>query len=282
MLYLYRKEVSADMKKAYSYKRVSTAVQLEGYGLDLQDDEIRKYAEENSIEIVGEYVDAGISGTVVERPALQEMLLAFDENPDVKYVLTYSCSRLWRSDIAGGLIRYELAKRKVDVLSVTENGYSLYVNDPSEYLISQIMAALASYDRMQVNQKLLRGRVSKAKSGVKACGSAPLGYRWTKDATLEIDPVGSAIVTDIFVQYIRLKSFGAVQRYCDEHGYRTQQGKSFSRQSIKNILSNPIYNGVVTFDGQGYIGTHETFITREVYRQVQIMMGRKPIEKEDK
>ncbi|MCM1218816.1 MAG: recombinase family protein [Lachnospiraceae bacterium] len=268
------------MRKAYMYLRVSTAVQLEGYGLELQKDEIVKYAAENDIEIVGKYVDAGISGTVVERPALQDMLLAFEENPEIKYVITYSCSRLWRSEITGGLVRYELAKRNVDILSVTENNYSLYVNDPSEFLISQIMSALASYDRMQVNQKLLRGRSSKAKSGIKGCGTAPLGYSWTKEATIETDPIAASIVTDIFVQYVRLKSFGAVQKYCDEHGYHTQKGNNFSRQAIKNILSNQYYNGIVTFAGQEYKGTQPTFITTELFNEVQKIMG-KPTKNRD-
>ena len=119
------------MKKAYMYLRVSTQQQTEKFGLDVQRVEIEKYCLENDIEIVRTYEDDGITGKIVERDGLQEMLTALEENNDVKYVVCLNCSRLWRSDIAGGLIRYNLSKSDCDIISVQEPTYSLYTNDPS-------------------------------------------------------------------------------------------------------------------------------------------------------
>ena len=48
--------------KCYIYTRVSTAIQVDGYSLDAQKDKIRKYAEFQNMEIVGEYSDEGHSG----------------------------------------------------------------------------------------------------------------------------------------------------------------------------------------------------------------------------
>ena len=47
------------MKKTrcYIYARVSTAIQVDGYSLDAQKDKLRKYAEFQDMEIVGEYSD---------------------------------------------------------------------------------------------------------------------------------------------------------------------------------------------------------------------------------
>ena len=52
------------MKKprCYIYTRVSTAIQVDGYSLDAQKDKLRKYAEFQNMEIVGEYSDEGHSG----------------------------------------------------------------------------------------------------------------------------------------------------------------------------------------------------------------------------
>lgn len=52
------------MKKTrcYIYARVSTAIQVDGYSLDAQKDKLRKYAEFQDMEIVGEYSDEGHSG----------------------------------------------------------------------------------------------------------------------------------------------------------------------------------------------------------------------------
>ena len=48
--------------KCYIYTRVSTAIQVDGYSLDAQKDKLRKYAEFQDMEIVGEYSDEGYSG----------------------------------------------------------------------------------------------------------------------------------------------------------------------------------------------------------------------------
>ena len=48
--------------KCYIYTRVSTAMQVDGYSLDAQKDKLRKYAEFQDMEIVGEYSDEGHSG----------------------------------------------------------------------------------------------------------------------------------------------------------------------------------------------------------------------------
>ena len=48
--------------RCYIYTRVSTAIQVDGYSLDAQKDKLRKYAEFQDMEIVGEYSDEGHSG----------------------------------------------------------------------------------------------------------------------------------------------------------------------------------------------------------------------------
>lgn len=45
--------------KVYIYKRVSAAMQIDGYSLDAQRTRMKAYADFNDYEIVGEYEDAG-------------------------------------------------------------------------------------------------------------------------------------------------------------------------------------------------------------------------------
>lgn len=52
--------------KVYIYTRVSTAMQIDGYSLDVQKSRMKAYAEFNDYEIVGEYEDAGKSGKSIE------------------------------------------------------------------------------------------------------------------------------------------------------------------------------------------------------------------------
>ena len=48
--------------KCYIYTRVSTSMQVEGYSLDGQKDRLRKYADYQDYQIVGEYCDEGKIG----------------------------------------------------------------------------------------------------------------------------------------------------------------------------------------------------------------------------
>lgn len=46
------------MDNAYIYTRVSTILQVDGYSLDAQEEEIRAFAKQRNINIVGKYSDA--------------------------------------------------------------------------------------------------------------------------------------------------------------------------------------------------------------------------------
>ena len=52
--------------KVYTYTRVSTAMQVDGYSLDAQKAKMKAYADYNDYEIAGEYEDAGKSGKSIE------------------------------------------------------------------------------------------------------------------------------------------------------------------------------------------------------------------------
>ena len=45
--------------KVYTYTRVSTAMQIDGYSLEAQKNRMKAYADFNDYEIVSEYEDAG-------------------------------------------------------------------------------------------------------------------------------------------------------------------------------------------------------------------------------
>ena len=46
--------------KVYTYTRVSTTMQIDGYSLDAQKSRMKAYTDYNDFEIVGEYEDAAI------------------------------------------------------------------------------------------------------------------------------------------------------------------------------------------------------------------------------
>ncbi len=56
--------------------RLSQEDERQGESLSIENQRhiLRKYAEENNIEVYGEYIDDGISGTTFQRPEVQRLL----------------------------------------------------------------------------------------------------------------------------------------------------------------------------------------------------------------
>lgn len=88
-------------RKCYTYLRVSTEKQVDGYSIDAQRKNVQKLANLKDFEIVREYVDAGFSGADIQnRPAFTQMMRDIeDERDGVEYVLSFKFSRLGRNAI---------------------------------------------------------------------------------------------------------------------------------------------------------------------------------------
>ena len=80
--------------RVYGYTRVSTEEQVRGgVSLEMQADRIRAYAVSQGWNLVRIFEDAGHSGTTLERPGLQAMLLRLKS---IGAVLVYKVDRLSR------------------------------------------------------------------------------------------------------------------------------------------------------------------------------------------
>ncbi|MCP1191536.1 recombinase family protein [Priestia flexa] len=263
------------MKEVYGYIRVSTETQAEkGYGLSTQENAVKEYCKRNKLKLVELFKDEGVSGTEVNRNGLTDLLASLN---GTKTVVVMNTSRLWRSDNAKVMIKRQLLKAEAEVLSVEQPTYSIYDKDPNDFLVNGMMELLDQYDRMSTNLKLAKGRRSKVKSGQKGCGVAPIGYKWEHNGDrpiIVVDEENAAVVKEMFKKYLEVKSIGKVQKYCDEKGYTTQRGKSFSAQSINNVLKNSFYKGDITHSDLQVEGQHEPIINKVVFGKVQALLGR--------
>ena len=88
-----------EKKKVYTYTRVSTTMQVDGYSLDAQKSRMKAFAEYSDYEIVGEYEDAGKSGKSIEgRAQFSQMMEDIRSGKDdISYVLVFKLSRFGRN-----------------------------------------------------------------------------------------------------------------------------------------------------------------------------------------
>lgn len=267
----------------YGYTRVSTETQSEkGYGLDAQQEAIKKYSKEQGIAIAEYFTDAGVSGNLKDddaddainkRQGLISLLSALNDGDTV---IVLNTSRLWRSDLTKAIVRRELIKRNAHVVSIEQPRYDLYSKDPNDYLINAIMEALDVYERMSISLKLARGRTIKAKTGAKPAGACPYGYQYAPDKK-------SVIVNDVEAQAVKLM-FTEAQKGCSlsqiadtlkEKGILTRHGKEWSRGTIQAILRNNFYIGVLMHQKQPIKGTHTPIISKIQFGKVAAQLEKR-------
>lgn len=269
--------------KYYGYGRVSTETQAEkGYGLETQDKEIRKYAEDHGFPLARVFVDAGISGNMKDtdddealnrREALMELLSCLE---DGDAVIVLNTSRLWRSDMTKAIIRRELMKRGARIISIEQPKYDLYTKDPNDYLINAIMEALDVYERMSISLKLARGRTVKAKGGDKPAGVCPMGYRYSDDRKhVEVDEVEATAVRLIFTEGQKGHSLQQIASLLNERGMTTKRGKAWSAGSVQVILRNRFYIGELQHQGKTVAGNHKPLISRVQFGKCQAQLDKR-------
>lgn len=267
-------------EKVFGYIRVSTLSQVErGYGLKTQQQAIEKYCKDNKIELIEVFSDEGVSGAKtsidedrVDRIGLTDLL----SNISGHRVVVLNTSRLWRSDTVKVLIQRELKRLKSDVISVEQPTYSIYTKDPNDFLINGMMELLDQYERMSISLKLSKGRRTKAKAGIKACGVAPVGYKWDRNTgTVIIDEEKAGIVKEIFSLALKNKPLQKIADELNSKGRTNTKGKMFSKQAIGVILKNKFYTGVILHGDIEMVGNHEALVNKVIFGKVQSILKKR-------
>lgn len=254
-------------QRAVGYIRVSTYGQMkDGYSLAYQREEIERYCQNQGIQLLDIYEDQGQSGATVdeegltvERKGLQD-LLADLKYHNVQFVIVLNTSRLWRSDMAKVLIHRELKRNNVDVRAIEQPNYSIYTNDPNDFLINGMMELLDQYQRLEIAMKLSRGRRKKAEQGGYAGGGVPYGYKCPKGhKALTINWEEAAAILRLF-ELRELFPSWSLSKYAYQlnyDGYKTAKGKAFTKVQVKRILDREeFYKGLYCYGEISAIGQH--------------------------
>ncbi|WP_440299605.1 recombinase family protein [Huintestinicola butyrica] len=256
--------------KVYTYTRVSTAMQIDGYSLDAQKSRMKAFADYNGYEIVGEYEDAGKSGKSIEgRLQFSQMMDDIKLGKDgVSYVLVFKLSRFGRN--------------AADVLSTLQIMQDFGVNlicvedsidsskDAGKLMIS-VLSAVAEIERENIRVQTMEGRIQKAREGKWNGGFAPYGYKLV-NGELMINEEEAEAIRIIFDQYVKT-DMGAngITKYLEDHGIHKiirQNGKTplFDASLIRKILKNPVYCGKIAY---GRRKTEKIHGTRNDYHLVE-------------
>ena len=283
--------------KVYTYTRVSTAMQVDGYSLDAQKAKMKAYADYNDYEIAGEYEDAGKSGKSIEgRAQFGQMMEDIKSGKDgVSYVLVFKLSRFGRN-AADVLSSLQVMQDFGVNLVCVEDGIDSS-KDAGKLMIS-VLSAVAEIERENIRVQTMEGRIQKAREGRWNGGFAPYGYQLV-DGKLLINEEEAEAIRVIYDQYVHT-DIGAngIAKYLENHGIRKiprQNGKNplFDAHLIRLILKNPVYCGKIAYgrrkmekvrgtrneyklvEQDNYLladGLHEPIISEEVWQAAQVKL----------
>ena len=159
------------------YMRCSGRDQISGDTWKRQLVSIRKYAENNALEIVAEFRDEGVTGKMEleNRQGLSACIHEVQEK-HIGIVLVESSDRLARDSIVAEICIREF--QKIGVRVVSAEGVDLTAGtdlNPTAKLIRQILAAIAEFDRCVTVNKLRGARQRKNQQTGRCEGQKPYG-----------------------------------------------------------------------------------------------------------
>lgn len=196
------------------------------------------------------FMDEGFTGANLNRPAFQEMM-----NYIKKYgTIDLRCYRLDRISRNVGdfcnLIK-ELQNYDVPFISIKEKFDTSTSMGNAMMMISSVFAQL---ERDTIAERIRDNMMELAKTGRWLGGTTPLGYKSEEINKINYDgkkkklfklievPLEKSEVVLLKNKYKEIKSQTGLETYTIKNNLKTRLGKRFTRWSIVNILSNPVYS----------------------------------------
>jgi site-specific DNA recombinase len=288
---------SPQLKKVAIYARVSTTEQAEeGYSIDEQSRLLHQWCERQGYEVYKVYADRGISGkNITARPSLKQ-LLNDAKQKEFDIVLVWKMNRISRNilDILNIVKVFE--QKGIAFRSYSEN---IETETPSGKLQFHMLAAIAEFERANIGENVKMGMIARAREG-NWNGGKVLGYdivevpsegKKRKSTKLVVNEKEAQTVRRIFQLYTEGHGYKSIANTVNKEGHRSKKNKGFSICTIKTILTNPVYVGMIRYNVRRNWtekrrnninpnpvlekGKHEPIISEETWNKAQsILMSR--------
>jgi len=223
------------------YLRVSSEGQLDGYGLDRQERDIKRWTKANGHRLVHWCRDEGRSGAldVADRPGLACAVDAISSGM-AKGVIVGNIDRLARA----------LTVQEAALALIWKLGGSVFTaeagevpqddpDDPMRTAIRQVMGVFAELDRKNVTKRLRDGRRAKAATGKKAVGAYGYGYRGAgkgRERDAAPDPSEQVAVRRIIELRKQGASYREIAATLDSEGLPPRRAKHWSPMSVRSVV----------------------------------------------
>lgn len=249
--------------RAALYVRVSTEDQAkEGFSLDAQVKRLESYCKVRDWTVSDIYRDEGFSGRNIDRPEYKRMMNESD-GWDVLTVL--KMDRIHRNSVNFTLMMDDLRRKGKDFISTQEK---FDTTTAMGRFVMDIMQRIAQLESEQIGERVKTGMERKARYGTGPMGSGhPYGYVYER-GSLTVVEHEAEIVRDIYAMREEGMNANSIANTLNYSSVTSKKGGKWTRQTVSNILGNPIYTGHIRWDGNVREGEHTAIIDPDVYESL--------------
>ncbi|WP_196221278.1 recombinase family protein [Sansalvadorimonas verongulae] len=220
------------------------------------------------------FEDGGFSGGNIERPGLNKLMDAVRRD-EIDIIVFYKLDRFSRSTIDFAALLGVLEKHDVSFVSVTQ---PFQTADSMGRLNMNMLMTFAQFER-EVTSERIRDKFAQSKmKGMWMGGRVPYGYD-VEDRKLVVNPGETQVVNIIFETFVETRSLTETCYRVNDMGFRTKLyrhkdgstmgGMSYTKSTLRKMLTNKIYLGLIHHKGQWYPGQHKAIINRNLWETVE-------------
>jgi site-specific DNA recombinase len=257
-------------KKFFIYTRKSTDDKdRQVRSISDQLSELKDLALKEQLEVVDVFVEKQ-TAKIPGRPVFNEMIERMEKG-EATGILAWHPDRLARNSVDGGKIIY-----LVDTGVISEMKFPTFWFDPTpqgKFMLS-IAFSQSKYYVDNLSENIKRGHRNKVKDGIWPQMS-PLGYV-NKNKHIVPDENIAPLIKKTFEAYSTGNfTLRELRDKFNGLGLKRKSGKELAVSNYQKLLKNPIYTGLMRYNGEIFEGKHEPIITKKLFDSVQEVMMRK-------
>ena len=267
--------------KAIIYCRVSSQKQAdEGHGLDGQEKRCRDYAFSHNYHVVRVFREEGVSGGVIDRPAMQKLLAFLESSRDETIVIIDDIKRLARDVQGHFLLKTAIYSRNGRLESPSHR----FEDSPEGKFVETVLAGAAELERNQNKKQVANKMKARLELGYWVFRH-PAGFKFTKDPVhgklLVRDEPKAGILKEALEGYAtgRFPDQLDVKKFLEENKFYFYKKKErVTLEQIKRLLTQILYAGYIEYPVWGVTrrkGHHEALISLETYELIQMRLREK-------
>lgn len=200
-------------------------------------------------DLIEKYEDEGFSGKNTKRPEFQRLMNDIKASK-IKAVICYRLDRISRNVGDFAKLSDEFEKQNVAFISISDD---FDTSTPGGKAMMMMVSVFSQMEREIAAERITDNLLELAKTGRWLGGTTPTGYKSKELKSLDTNgkerkqfkldeiPEEMNVVKLIFRKYLELDSLTQLETYLLNHHIQSKNGADYSRFSIRNILSNPVY-----------------------------------------